>query len=143
MTQYAARYRAARAFAGLSQDELADRLGVDAQTVKRREAGTKEPKKAELIAVAAICGVPLEFMESGWGRPTADELGRLVAQQNTLLGEQTGVLNEIRAAVTEQRQAKTETEEATARLLAAAETARLALRPATQSQEAAPDTRAT
>lgn len=143
MTQYAARYRAARGFAGLTQEALAHELGVEVQTIKRRESGEKEPKKAELIAVAAICGVPLEFMEHGWGRATPDELGRLVAQQNTLLGEQTGVLNEIRAAVSEQRQAKTETEEATARLLAAAETARLALRPATQSQEAAPGTRAT
>lgn len=116
MTQFAARYRAARAFAGISQDELADRLGVDAQTVKRREAGAKEPKKAELIAVAAICGVPLEFMENGWGRMTADELGNLVAKQNGLLAEQTQVLNQIKAAVAEQRELKTETDEQFRRL---------------------------
>lgn len=135
MTQYAARYRAARAYAGLSQPELAERLGVDAQTIKRRESGAKEPKKAELIAVAAICQVPLTFMESGWGALTADEV-------STLLRTQTDILARIEDSIAREEKAKTETEAATERLLAAADTARLALRPATESPEAVPGTRA-
>jgi transcriptional regulator with XRE-family HTH domain len=97
VSQYAARYRAARAFADLSQEELAARLGVDSQTIKRREAGNKDPKKAELIAVAAVCGVPLEFMEHGWGAVGRDELAGLVGEQNGLLARQSSILEEIRA----------------------------------------------
>lgn len=136
MTQYAARYRAARAYADLSQEKLAEQLGVDAQTIKRREAGKQEPKKAELIAVAAICQVPLEFMENGWGNLTADEITMLLQTQN-------GILARIEDSIRREEQAKKETEEATKRLLAAAELAGRALRPSTQNQEAVPDTQAT
>lgn len=62
----ARRYRAARAWADLEQDELAKRLGLDRQTVIRRESGEKLPKAAELIAVASVCGVPEEFMLNGF-----------------------------------------------------------------------------
>ena len=78
MSDYAARMRAARAYADLTQVELADRLGVDEQTIKRREAGKQDPKKGERIAVASICGVPPSFMEDGFGVPSPDEIvGRL------------------------------------------------------------------
>lgn len=135
MTQYAARYRAARAYADLSQDELARELGVDAQTIKRREAGKQEPKKAELIAVAAICQVPLDFMEGGWGKLTPDEITSLLQTQNS-------ILERIASSIRREERAKKETEEATERLLAAAEAAHLALRRATESPEAVPGTQA-
>lgn len=96
MSQYAARYRAARAYADLSQDKLAGRLGIDAQTIKRRESGKQDPKKAELIAVAAVCDVPLEFMEGGWGSLTRDEMAGLVGEQNGLLARQSEILQEIK-----------------------------------------------
>jgi transcriptional regulator with XRE-family HTH domain len=80
---YAARVRAARAFAGLTQDQLAERLGVDTNTIKRREAGTQHPKRGELLAIAAVTGVPESFMEHGFGEPAASEilerLGRIEA----------------------------------------------------------------
>lgn len=85
--QYAARYRAARAYADLSQEALAGRLGLDAQTIKRRESGKQEPKTAELIAVAAVCGVPLEFMQRGWGVLEADDIRVLLAEQSDILRE--------------------------------------------------------
>lgn len=66
----ARRYRAARAWANLDQDELAVELEVDRQTVIRRENGKQLPKTSELIAVGAICHVPQEFMLHGF----ADEV---------------------------------------------------------------------
>lgn len=93
ISRYAARYRAARAYAGLSQEELAEKLGVDAQTIKRRESGRQEPKTAERIAVATICKVPLEFMENGWGGLQPDEIRELLATQSGILDEIKGLLS--------------------------------------------------
>ena len=62
---YAARIRAARGFAGLSQEELAERLGVERQWVKRRE-GDYRGKPADRERIARACGVPAEFLENGW-----------------------------------------------------------------------------
>lgn len=86
MSVYAARIRAARGYADITQEQLADALGVDVQTIKRREAGKKEPKKGELLAIAAICGVPPEFMDRGFGAPLAGDAGsRLDAIERLLL----------------------------------------------------------
>lgn len=72
MSVYSARIRAARAYADITQLQLADALGVDEQTIKRRESPNgNEPKKGERIAIATICGVPPEFLEHGWGALTA------------------------------------------------------------------------
>lgn len=74
-TELARRYRAARAYAGLDQDDLAERLGLHESTVKRREAGKDDPKPAERIAVASICGLPESFFDLSTGpQPYSDEL---------------------------------------------------------------------
>jgi transcriptional regulator with XRE-family HTH domain len=90
VSDYAARIRAARAYANKTQDELAEALGVDAQTIKRRESGKQEPKKAERIAIAAVTGVPLLFIEGGWealSPPTDEEISRAAALvREALLG---------------------------------------------------------
>lgn len=78
MADYAARIRAARGWADLTQQQLADQLGVDVQTIKRRESGSQEPKKGERLAIAAICKVPLSFMEEGFGEVTRNELRDLL-----------------------------------------------------------------
>jgi transcriptional regulator with XRE-family HTH domain len=41
----------------MTQEDLADELGVDVQTIKRRESGKQDPKKGERLAIAQICGV--------------------------------------------------------------------------------------
>ena len=75
-TELARRYRAARCYAGLTQLQLANRLGVDEQTVKRRERGGGDPKLSEQLAVAHFCGVPETFMVYGWAAIPIHELGR-------------------------------------------------------------------
>lgn len=62
----AARLRAARAFAGLSQADIADLLGVSTVTIKRMEKGTRPCSLDELFAVADACGVPRVFMTDGF-----------------------------------------------------------------------------
>lgn len=90
MPYYGARLRAARSYAAMTQEQLAERLGVDPATVKRRELprgheNLKTPKKGERLAIASICGVPPEFMEEGFGGHAADEISeRLAALEDVL-----------------------------------------------------------
>jgi transcriptional regulator with XRE-family HTH domain len=63
---YAPRIKAARAFAGLTQEQLADELGVAVKTVKRKETGVTRAHRRDLIAIARACDVPLVFLEQGW-----------------------------------------------------------------------------
>lgn len=87
MSTYAARIRAARAYAGLTQEQLAAELDVDTQTIKRREAGSHDPKRGERMAIAAICGVPPEFMEHGFGAERDEIAARLDRIEAVLTGD--------------------------------------------------------
>jgi transcriptional regulator with XRE-family HTH domain len=69
VAQYGRRIRAARGWRGISQKQLAEALGLDEQTVKRRESDKQDPKNGELIAIAQICQVPLSFLEHGFDAP--------------------------------------------------------------------------
>jgi transcriptional regulator with XRE-family HTH domain len=62
----AARARAARAYADMKQDAVAEALGVSHITVKRMERGAKDITMDELWAIADACGVPRSFMDSGF-----------------------------------------------------------------------------
>lgn len=85
MADYAARVRAARGFADMTQQELADALGVEVQTIKRREKppsqrGSQEPKKGERLAIAQICGVPPAFMEDGFRGQARSEMAEMLTE---------------------------------------------------------------
>ena len=62
-SELACRVRAARAYSGLSVSEVADRLGVGVQTIKRIEAGTRAPRQLEIWAIAQVCGLSQEWFE--------------------------------------------------------------------------------
>lgn len=62
----AARIRAARAYANLSQAQIAAVLGVSVVTIKRIEKGTRPCSLDELFAIADTCDVPREFMTDGF-----------------------------------------------------------------------------
>jgi transcriptional regulator with XRE-family HTH domain len=83
MSELSKRYRAARAYAGLDQKALADALGVEVQTVKRRESGESDPKRMEQIAVAKICGLPDGFFTSA--TPLLGDPNLLLARLDDLL----------------------------------------------------------
>lgn len=57
------RVRAARAYAGLSANELAERIGLGLQTIKRIEAGKRNPRRYEIWAIAEACALPRAFFE--------------------------------------------------------------------------------
>jgi transcriptional regulator with XRE-family HTH domain len=62
----AARARAARAYADLSQAAVAEALGISHITVKRMERGAKDISMDELWSIADACGVPRAFMVEGF-----------------------------------------------------------------------------
>lgn len=53
--------RAARAWADLTAQQLADTLGVGIRTVQRWESGQVKPPLERVIAVADACHVPVWF----------------------------------------------------------------------------------
>lgn len=63
MDDFPALIRAARGYAGISQTELAQRLGVEVQWVKRREAARQDTKPYERSAIGTACRV--RFIDHG------------------------------------------------------------------------------
>ena len=63
ITETSRRVRAARAYAGLSVPELANRIGLGKQTIRRIEQGTRATRRFEIWAIAEACALPREFFE--------------------------------------------------------------------------------
>lgn len=57
----------ARRFAGITQDDMAQQLGVNPATINRWEKGTTKAKRAEVIAWSVITGVELAWLEGEEG----------------------------------------------------------------------------
>jgi transcriptional regulator with XRE-family HTH domain len=85
MTTVTDRMKAARVLANLSQQELADRLGVSVGTVKRRESGDSAANPEVLMALAQATGVPLSWIISGF---TAEQTEEPLEVSLRRLGEQ-------------------------------------------------------
>ena len=49
----------------LSQEELAERIGVSRQAVSKWENGTSEPSTANLIALSKLYGISLDELVKG------------------------------------------------------------------------------
>jgi transcriptional regulator with XRE-family HTH domain len=67
-----ARIRAARAYANLSQPDLADAIGMSLPTFKRAELGKRPVSTEELLTIARACNVPPSFLLDGWARQRAE-----------------------------------------------------------------------
>ena len=52
----------ARTIAGLSQKELAERMGIHAATLSGYESGAHDPKSDGLMKIADICKVSVDFL---------------------------------------------------------------------------------
>lgn len=48
-----------RKAAGLSQDQLADAIGMERRSIQRYEGGTRDPRFTDLVRIADALGVPL------------------------------------------------------------------------------------
>lgn len=68
-----------RESAGLSQAELAEKVGMDQGRVSRSESGSRRVDIVELILWCAACGVPLEtFIERLSKRLSSNRLPKLL-----------------------------------------------------------------
>lgn len=56
------RIREAREAAGISQSQLAERLGINATTLSGYETGRHDPKSDTLILIAEICHTSIDFL---------------------------------------------------------------------------------
>jgi DNA-binding XRE family transcriptional regulator len=86
--EFAARVRAARGYAGLTQAQLGERLGHVAKTIERLEAGHRERldlhEQRQLgHDIAQACGLHREWLFTAF---TAPMLGRLSDLENRLDG---------------------------------------------------------
>lgn len=66
MPELPARLRAARAYAGFTQPDLAARLELGEVTYANSERGLRTVARRELLAIAEACDVPMWFLEDGW-----------------------------------------------------------------------------
>jgi transcriptional regulator with XRE-family HTH domain len=76
----ARRVRAARAYAGMSVSELAERVGLGLQTIKRIESGKRNARPFEVWAIAEACELPREFFDLDF-----QDLCRAAAAQRDML----------------------------------------------------------
>lgn len=65
----ASRVRAARAWANLSQPELARTLDISLSGLRRIEQESRDVTTPELLQIGEVCGVPRRFMLFGWSEP--------------------------------------------------------------------------
>lgn len=61
----AQRLTVAREYVGLTQGELAERLGVGTATVQRAESGKTTPRRTTFMAWSMATGVDLDWLEKG------------------------------------------------------------------------------
>lgn len=62
MTHIGVRIRAARAYAALTQRDLAAAVGVSVSTVSLWERGRRAPSSRRVTAIADACGVRVEYL---------------------------------------------------------------------------------
>ena len=62
------RVRAARCYAGIEQEDLAQLLGMSRNTLYKVERGKRAAKPGELREIAHQCGLPVWFLTEPWPR---------------------------------------------------------------------------
>jgi transcriptional regulator with XRE-family HTH domain len=63
------RLRKAREFAGLSQSELGEDVGISRRSISAYENGAATPNRPVLLSWALRCGVPLRWLNGGEWAP--------------------------------------------------------------------------
>lgn len=58
--------KAARERAGMTQEELGKKIGVTGVAIMRYEKGQRQPRLAQLQAIASALGVPVQDLISDW-----------------------------------------------------------------------------
>lgn len=82
------RLAAAREAAGLSQKQLAERLGVKAGTYRNWEDDASEPRANRLTMLAGILGVSMRWLMTGSGEgPDLEAEGEVSSDVRSILAE--------------------------------------------------------
>ena len=104
------RLAAARDAAGLTQDQLAKRLGVKPKTLRGWENDVSEPRANKLQMMAGVLNVSIPWLLTGEGQsfeeeePTTVELAELMTEMRALRAEMLNAAS--RLGVLEKRLAK-------------------------------------
>lgn len=69
--------KAARERAGMTQEELGKKIGVTGVAIMRYEKGQRQPRLAQLQAIAAALGVPVQDLISDWEAVDKEEFKRV------------------------------------------------------------------
>ena len=83
--------RAARAYARLEQPELGAALELSLSTIRRMEGARREITTDELLEIARICKVPVEFMLDDFA-----VIEQVREQRELLLGIRDEIVDEVR-----------------------------------------------
>lgn len=88
----------ARERAGLSQKELAEKIGVAPNTFHGYESGKHDPKSNLLADIARVCGVSVDFLlgieKENTPTPSKDDAGVLTKEELTRISAAMEQLNE-------------------------------------------------
>ncbi|MBN2759079.1 MAG: helix-turn-helix transcriptional regulator [Rhodobacteraceae bacterium] len=97
------RLTAAREAQGLSQPQLAKRLGVKLKTVQGWENDTSEPRANKLQMVAGLLNVSLRWLLTGEGDGVAEPAGQdnLVEDAQAILKDMRGLRADLNRVSTE------------------------------------------
>lgn len=95
------RIAGAREAAGMTQKDLANRLGIKLDTLKGWENDIKEPRANKLQMVAGVLGVSISWLLTGTGEgPTEPvETGEVPADLSSLLGEMRSLRTQMQQQV--------------------------------------------
>jgi transcriptional regulator with XRE-family HTH domain len=69
--------KAARERAGMTQEELGKKIGVTGVAIMRYEKGQRQPRLAQLQAIASALGVPVQELISDWEAVDKEEFKRV------------------------------------------------------------------
>lgn len=69
--------KAARERAGMTQEELGKKIGVTGVAIMRYEKGQRQPRLAQLQAIASALGVPVQDLISDWEAVDKEEFKRV------------------------------------------------------------------
>lgn len=89
----------ARERAGLSQKELAEKIGVAPNTFHGYESGKHDPKSNLLVDISRICGVTVDFLLGleeieSTPAPSKDDAGALTKEELSRISAAMSQLNE-------------------------------------------------
>lgn len=77
MVNIGKRIKSARQKVGMSQEELAQTIGVTKSTISKYEKGAREPRYDQLQRIAAALGVPVQELIADWSAVDKEEFKRV------------------------------------------------------------------